>query len=212
MKWFLCVVSVLFPVVALANGIKNNSTSEDVGTLKVFEVADTATWLMIPQNDNWTVDSDGKRLYFASPVKGEFTVICAMKDETNASGVKIHSLTFTNGKKSDDKTDGDDFFALVDDLKSKVGGATNNESNLLAYQFQKTIKSIDDKSLTSCASAKMTVLNLWNTYASKQAVSKWNVFFEGLDSELEKDDLNKLKEQFLVIIAVLSQDWGSKCP
>lgn len=208
MKSFICMLVFMFPVLVSAGELTIIATTGgQAGSLNVFEVETPASWLMVPKNDDWRVDSDGKKLYFASPKEGEYTVIASVKDESEPSGIKILSTTFQNGgEENEDFTPDDEFITQIQACKKQIVGRTNSESEILAKAFEKTISLIDDGTIKTAGSAKMTVKNMWVGMVDKAVVSKWNPFFTCMDAKLEDNDLKVLREQFNKIAKGIKND------
>lgn len=203
------IFAVIFSAVTCFAGdvaILDSSMGTEAGDLRVFEVETPASWLVIPENDSWKVDSDFKKLYFASPRRGTFTVIASVKDEGEASGIKILSLTFENGEEDDGDDDDDfpddDFTEYVKKSADKVEGATEREKTAISGAFESVADMISNGSIKTPQTARMALKNKWVSVASKDAVTRWNVFFSAMDAKLE-DDLDVLKEQFETIAGVL---------
>lgn len=191
------IFAVIFSAVTCFAGdvaILDSSMGTEAGDLRVFEVDTPASWLVIPENDSWKVDSDAKKLYFASPRRGTFTVIASVKDEGEASGIKILSLTFENGGEDDDFPD-DDFTEYVKKSADKVEGATEREKTALSGVFKSVADIISNGSIKTPQTARMALKNKWVSVANKDAVTRWNVFFSAMDAKLE-DDLTVLQGQF----------------
>lgn len=194
--------AVIFSAVTCFAGdvaILDSSMGTEAGDLRVFEVETPASWLVIPESDSWKVDTDAKKLYFASPRRGTFTVIASVKDEGEASGIKILSLTFENGGEDDgddDVSPDDDFTEHVKKSADKVEGATEREKTALSGAFESVADMISNGSIKTAQTARMTVKNKWVSVADKNAVTKWNTFFLAMDAKLEDDDLSILRKQF----------------
>lgn len=195
------IFAVIFSAVTCFAGdvaILDSSMGTEAGDLRVFEVETPASWLVIPENNSWKVDSDAKKLYFASPRRGTFTVIASVKDEGEASGIKILSLTFENGGEDDGDDDDfpdDDFTEYVKKSVSKVEKATESEKKALSGTFQSVADMIATGAIKTPQTARMALKNKWVSIASKDAVTRWNVFFSAMDAKLE-DDLTVLQGQF----------------
>ena len=72
------------------------------GNLAVFELNGATDWRMIPPNETtgqWAVDTTGRYLYYASPIRGKFTVCAAVCQDGVA---KIVCKTFVNAGPDDD--------------------------------------------------------------------------------------------------------------
>lgn len=200
---FVVISAVVFSIIVSAvncdaadMAILDSSVGTEAGDLRVFEVENPASWLVIPENESWKVDSDAKKLYFASPRRGTFTVIASVKDEGEASGIKILSLTFENGEEDGDDDDvfPDDFTEYVKASASKVTGATESERKALSGAFEVVSDMISDGVIKTPQTARMTLKNRWTSAVSKDAVVRWNTFFTLMDAKLD-DDLEVLKEQ-----------------
>lgn len=208
MKSLICMLVFMFPVLVSAGELTITATTGGMaGDLNVFEVDTPASWLMVPENNNWRVDSDGKKLYFASPKEGEYTVIASVKDESEPSGIKILSTVFQNGGEEDeDFTPDDEFTAKIKESKKQVIGGTDSESETLAKAFDKVIGFIDDGTVKTVSSARMALKNTWIETANKNTIVKWNPFFTRMDAMIEDKDIVILREQFSKIARGIRND------
>lgn len=207
MRTFLifCMMAISSVVLAGEVAIIEAIVDDEPGTLKVFEVAEPASWLVVPENNCWRVDSDAKKLYFASPKQGSYTVIASVKDEKEPSGIKILSKTFQNGGgKSNNDVVPADFSSFVLSCRKEVTTGTDVEAAALAKAFNQAGAMIDDGTVITVQSARMALKNVWVGLAEKETIAKWNPFFTAIGEKLENENLSMLRTQFSQIAGVLT--------
>lgn len=154
------------------------------GELAVFISEAPAAWSVIPEtySNSIHVDSNGRKLLFASPVKGTVSIIAA----TTADGkpqITVH--TFTNGEKSPtpeptpepqpEPKDPLEELTRKEILKIDATAADAGREKL-ADVFQKCIEFIDAGTVQTPAGARETFRRYWEFEAARAGAGTLDAF------------------------------------
>lgn len=189
--WFLS--SVTF-------GQITGPASVQSGTLAIFETDQKADWSITPTSKStgmFFADSSGTRIFFASPVAGEYEVICATAENDEP---KLYTFVFVNGDgkitpepptppepKPQTFTDWIKANIPVDATQAELSGISGWFESVSARIKQGTIRTVDQ----AFASVR----------TNAQRYSSWQEFLEKLSKreELQTEDVKKLGETFAEI-------------
>ena len=178
------------------------------GTLASFEImpAQEASWHIVTPTqatETYQVDTSSSKLYFASPVRGNYTVIAGIVVEGKS---ELLVKTFANGTEDDDKSRPN-----VSSLEIWVKTQTPilvkskevaKESRLVADCFEQIVRRIENENIKTASNAQTQLqiaLTATLSQASPTAVTDWLPFLTELSRRLEQelgektDDLAEMK-------------------
>lgn len=189
------------------------------GELAVFTSDVPAAWAVVPDtfSKSVVIDSSGKKLVFASPVKGTVTIIASTAAEAGETP-NIEVRTFTNGDKSDggggdeedEKEPVDKLIALVKSEYQKIENRDAAEAGRLklAGVFQTVVDFIDKKTVQTPAGARETFRRYWEyeaARAGKGALDAYRPFITAVSAEIDWSSIETVKTDFMKLVKGLTE-------
>ena len=189
------------------------------GELAVFTSDVPAAWAVVPDtfSKSVVIDSSGKKLVFASPVKGTVTIIASTAAEAGETP-NIEVRTFVNGEKSDggggdeedEKEPVDKLLALVKSEFQKIENRDAAEAGRLklAGVFQTVVDFIDKKTVQTPAGARETFRRYWEyeaARAGKGTLDAYRPFITAVSAEVDWTSIETVKTDFMKLVKGLTE-------
>lgn len=193
------------------------------GTIAVFEIspAQEADWFVFPETaESFVVDSSRSRLYFATPKKGEFTVVAAISVDNVP---KLLSAQILNGDSDPEPDPGpnpepnpEPKTELSEWIRANVAVVQSDakaaEITALADAFSAVVKKINSGVIKTPANAQtQTKVSITEGLAlvNDSALNVWEPFIKGLSDLVAKNlgggnfNLEDIKKIYLEINTTL---------
>lgn len=185
--------------VSITFGQITGPISVQAGTLAIFETDQKADWSISPTSKTagmFFADSSGTRIFFASPVAGEYEVIAATVEDGEP---KLYTLAFVNGQggptpqPEPDPQPEPEPVTFADWIKANVpDNVTPDELSSISYQFESTAARIKQGTIRTVDQAFASVR------INAQRYENWQGFLEKLSKreELQTEDVRQLGKVF----------------
>ena len=199
-----------------------------LGTLASFEItpAQEASWhIVTPSLDTETyqVDTGSAKLYFASPIPGNYTVIAGIIIDGKP---QLLVKTFINGEEDAKPIPVPPVSSLETWIKTQApvlvkGKGFASESQLVAECFEQIVRRIDEGNIKTPQNAQTQLqitLTETLTLTSPTAVTDWMPFFAELSRRLETelgdniDDLAAVKRVLQTVSGALKSFSALRVP
>ncbi|HBT77738.1 MAG TPA: hypothetical protein DEB39_12625 [Planctomycetaceae bacterium] len=195
----------------------------EIGHLIVFETDRFADWTVAPLDSgtgNWSVDTSGTRLYFASSRQGVFTILAAVVVEGKPH---LLSTLFYNGTplpgpgpEPKPEPSPDTLLGWVRTASSAVSSTHREaERTAIADCLAVIVAGIDRRTIKSPQGARTLFRQCWNAKGvavSPESLANWSGFLDELGERIEaelgakKNDMVAIRNLYAEIAASLKKE------